>query len=142
MAITFKSLAKGEFQLDQANDPLQIYQVPAAKRALIKNFTFYVTKLSGIAVGVDAYIYVADSGGTELFRLWWDDDASTLTVATSFLDHFQVVGSANLGRTAFNATLGNIVLESQQQIMIDCDDADAYELDIRVDISGAEEDVI
>jgi len=136
MAIVTKSLFKGEIQLDgEAGlaEVIDIYQVPANKRALIKHFHFYIT-LNTMGAGDDAWIVITDSADNELVRIWWTTDANALGVAADDTGFIFLT-------TEDTDSHQNIVLESQQKIRFAHVGDTGEDMDIRVDISGAEEDV-
>lgn len=132
MAITGESLVKAEFT--SPNGALtQIYQVPASKKALIKNLMFYHTATTSVTGGTDGWLVITDSSDVELIRIWWTTDLAAESIAASSADFIQVVGGAS-------ADLSNIYLENQQKLQFAEDDPSST-WKIRVEMSGAEEDV-
>ena len=138
MAITLANLFKGEITIDAvagADYSEDIYQVPAGKRALIKNLTFYHTDIGGIGANKNGYFSITDSADAELFRIWWTSDLSTETVAVSSDDYIHVVGENN------TLDLENLVIDDEQKIRMYCSLQAGGDWDIRATIDGALEDV-
>ena len=131
MAIVGKSLKKGLVQ-SVAGTAVHIYQVPVNKKALIKHFHFYVDASTMLA-GEDAWIVITDSSDTELVKLWWTTDANAIPIAASDTDFIFLT-------TKDTDSHENIILESEQKIRLHNASGTAKDFDIRVDISGAEED--
>ena len=138
MAITLSNLFKGKIALDAFSGDVyvaDVYQVPAGKRALIKNMTFYHTDISGIGASADGFFVITDSSNNELFRIWWVADLSTETVATSSDDYIHLIGENN------TLNLENLVLDDEQKIRMQTTLQAGGDWDVIFTIDGALEDV-
>ena len=133
MAIRSDSLFKGEVIKPNLSEWVDIYQVPAGKKVILKEFLWYVT-LNSVIGGGNGAIAITTSADVVLLYIRLTNNVQTSpTWQVSATDESFKYDSE---------IINNMVLEDQQKIRLGTPGTpNSNALRIRISLSGAVEDV-